>query len=79
MGNRPVAGTTAWIKCELVVDVPTEARYISLGCRLIGTGKLWFDDLKFEVVGKNVPVTDTYVDKEKIKLLPQNLDFEEMN
>jgi hypothetical protein len=76
MANRPVVGTADWTKCELVLDVPDDAATINLGCMLFGTGNLWIDDLKFEVVGKDVPVTDMYRGSVKLPKAPQNLDFE---
>ena len=78
MYDRRVVGTVDWTKCELVLEVPDEAATIVLGCMLFGTGKLWFDDLKFEVVGKDVPVTDTYRTRDKLLQAPENLDFEAM-
>jgi hypothetical protein len=43
---------------------------------LVGTGQIWFDDIKFEVVDNSVPTTG----KEKEGLMPSkepvNLDFE---
>jgi hypothetical protein len=78
MVDRPVVGTADWTKCELVLDVPDDAATINLGCMLFGTGMLWFDDLTFEVVGKDVPVTDMYRGRFKLLDAPQNLDFEAM-
>lgn len=62
MANRPITGTVDWVRVELVLDVPLDAINISFGCLLRGTGQLWFDDLKFEFVGKGVAVTDSGVD-----------------
>jgi hypothetical protein len=58
MANRAFTGTVDWVKCELVLEVSPEAINITIGCLLRGTGQLWFDDLRFEIVGKGVPVTD---------------------
>jgi len=75
MANRPVFGTVDWTKCELVLDVAEDAAKINVGCMLVGPGKLWIDDLKFEAVGKDVPVTDMPA-VVNIPKAPRNLDFE---
>jgi hypothetical protein len=71
MENRPIKGTTDWKEYEIVLDVPENASTLNFGALLAGTGKLWFDDLKFEIVSDTTPST------EQAKLLkPSNLDFE---
>jgi hypothetical protein len=58
MAKRPITGTGDWVKCELVLEVPLAAINITIGALLRGTGQLWCDDVKFEIVGQGVPVTD---------------------
>ena len=70
MYNRPVRGTTGWTKCVIVLDVPDSATNIAFGALLHGTGQIWFDNLKFDTVAKDVPTTSN-TDKK-----PTNLDFE---
>ena len=70
MYNRFVNGTTAFTKYEIVLDVPDSSSDIEYGARLTGSGQIWFDQLKFEVVGKDVPVTYSELKE------PTNLDFE---
>ncbi len=73
MENRAVKGTTDWKKYEIVLDVPRNASIIAFGALLSGTGQIWFDNLKFEVVDNSVPVTG------KISISvkePLNLNFE---
>jgi len=89
MAGRTIRGTTDWKMYSIVVDVPVEAKRISIGMYVWGKGQAWADDLSFEVVGKNVPVTNVYpglssVDDPSLANLPQpsrkrpvNLDFEE--
>lgn len=58
MGDRPVKGTTDWGKYEIVLDVPDNAEAIAFGVNLAGSGQVWVDDLKIEVVGKDVASTN---------------------
>lgn len=58
MDKRPITGTTDWVKCELVIDVPLEAINLKFGACLRGTGQLWVDDLRFELAGQAVGATE---------------------
>lgn len=58
METRAVKGTTDWARYEIVLDVPEEASNLVYGALLSGTGKIWFDDIDFEVVTLNVPSTN---------------------
>lgn len=58
MEKRAVKGTTDWQRYEIVLDVPEEASNLAYGALLSGTGKIWFDDINFEVVTLNVPSTN---------------------
>lgn len=71
MQNRPIKGTTSWQKYEIVLDVPANASNIAYGALLAGTGQIWIDDLKFEIVDESVPTTG------KKPTEPRNLSFEE--
>ena len=57
MHQRPIQGTTGWQKYEIVLDVPEGAQNIIFGMMLSGPGKAWLDDVRIDVVGRNVPVT----------------------
>ena len=70
MYNRAIKGTMNWTQCEIVLDIADTATNIAFGALLNGTGQIWFDDLKLDIVGKDVPITSP-VNKE-----PVNLDFE---
>jgi len=48
--KQPVSGTTGWKKVTVVLDVPKNTEKVRVLCMLIGTGKVWFDDVKLEVV-----------------------------
>ncbi|HYV20547.1 MAG TPA: hypothetical protein VFC25_16110 [Verrucomicrobiae bacterium] len=74
MQDRAIKGTTDWTKVAIVLDVPQEATAIAYGILLSGPGQVWMDDLKFEVVTSDVPVTGQ---GRPSGGKPQNLDFEE--
>ena len=44
MRDRPIRGTTGWTQYEIVLDVPSHSKAISLGVMLSGPGVLWIDD-----------------------------------
>ncbi|MBI1306984.1 MAG: hypothetical protein GC181_10320 [Bacteroidetes bacterium] len=73
--DRSISGTSEWTKYEVVLDVPKEAAKLAYGVLLSGTGQIWFDDIKFEIVEKTVSTTG----KEQTDNTPKepvNLDFE---
>jgi hypothetical protein len=74
MQDRPIKGTGDWTRVFIVLDVSQEAKALAFGILLNGTGRVWIDDLKFEVVGTDVPVTGS--GGHGSQKLPQNLDFE---
>jgi hypothetical protein len=74
MQNRPIKGTTDWQKYAVVLDVPAESVNIAFGILLECKGQVWLNDVQFEEVGMDVPITSIdgnceYPDK------PGNLDF----
>ena len=71
MADRPVKGTSDWVKCKIVLDVPATAANISYGAVLNGSGQIWFDNLKFDVVSNSMPTTDKPVEHKA----PTNLNF----
>jgi hypothetical protein len=75
MHDRPIKGTTGWQKYELVLDVPQDATGIFFGILLSGTGTVWLNSVKFEVVGADVPTTGQKMDT-KLPDGPTNLNFE---
>ncbi|NJO68600.1 MAG: hypothetical protein HC830_04360 [Bacteroidetes bacterium] len=52
MDNRPVVGIKNWVKQEIIFDVPLEESVIFYGAFIIGVGKIWFDNVSFEIVDK---------------------------
>lgn len=55
--DRPVFGATGWTPEEVVLDVPADAVGITYGFLLDGTGQVWLDGVRLEVVGPEVAVT----------------------
>lgn len=77
MGDRPIKGTTAWTKYEIVLDVPSNASLIAYGALLDGTGQIWFDNISIEIVDDNVRTTGSQNGKKSAtQNEPTNLDFE---
>ena len=74
MQSRPIKGTTNWQKYDLVLDVPDDATGIFFGILLSGSGKVWLNDAKFEIVDITVPTTDAGMVQGPDE--PTNLDFE---
>ncbi len=74
--DRSIKGTTDWTKYEIVLDVPLNSSNLAYGALLVGTGQIWFDDIKFEIVDNSVATTG----KDKEAMMPNkepvNLDFE---
>lgn len=58
MDPRPIRGTVPWTSYEIVLDVPENSVEIYFGLLLAGTGQVWVDDFRLEVVDSSVPVTD---------------------
>jgi len=77
MENRPVKGSSDWIKYSVVLDVPVYGEKISFGLLLKGKGQVWVDNLMLERVSNSIPVTDQLNNEEYLeKIIPQNMDFE---
>lgn len=57
--KQPIQDTSGWKKYEIALDVPEDSVNISFGILLEGKGQVWVDDLRFEVVWKKVPTTDS--------------------
>jgi len=77
MSDRPIKGSTGWTKYEIVLDVPNNASLIAYGALLSGTGQIWFDNITFEIVGDNIPITGSVNGKKSAtQVEPTNLDFE---
>lgn len=74
MQDRPIKGDNDWTKCEIILDVLEESGTLNFGVLISGTGKVWFDNISFEIVDKlkTKPTRENlFPDK------PSNIDFEE--
>lgn len=55
MANRPVTGTTDWTRYETTLTMdPTQTTQFVFGGLLVGKGKVWFDDFKVSIDGKEI-------------------------
>ena len=75
MQNRAIKGTQPWKQCEVVLDVPVDATGIFFGILLSGSGEVWMNDVSFEVVGNEVPITSPQA--HTLPTHPANLKFTE--
>jgi hypothetical protein len=73
MQDRAIKGTQPWNRYEIVLDVDPKATQIAFGILLEGKGGAWIDDVAFDVVSEQVPITDM---EKKKQSSPRNLDFE---
>jgi hypothetical protein len=77
MQVRPVTGNSDWTKCEIIMEVPEESVTLNYGFLLSGSGKIWFDNVSFEILNNATPKVlkdrETFLVPQK----PVNLDFEE--
>lgn len=55
--DKPIKGTTGWQERSVVLDVAPDASVISFGVIGAGKGTVLIDDLKIEVVGRDVPTS----------------------
>ena len=90
MSNRSLSGTSGWRQISSVLDVPANALGITAGIVMAGGGTLTVDDMRLDVVGTDVPTTNTntapiptYDDSAAVAAAyrltgyaPTNLDFE---
>ena len=77
MQDRPVRGTTDWTKYEIVLDVPAESGTLNFGVLMAGTGKIWFDNVSFEILDNKIPVIPPDAFAAPVHEKPENLGFEE--
>jgi hypothetical protein len=59
MSDRGVKGTVDWTPYSVVLDASNQAQTVAFGTLMAGKGQIWVSDLRFEVVGTDVPVTGT--------------------
>ena len=72
--EQPVRENSDWTRLAVVLDVDNRAEALAFGFMLVGSGKVWADDLEFEEVGRDVPVTAA--PRRELPKEPVNLGFE---
>jgi hypothetical protein len=77
MQDRPIKGNSDWTKCEIVLDVPVESGTLNFGALISGTGKIWFDNISFEIVDHFTNEISKEISTKSVPEKPANLDFEE--
>lgn len=77
MQDRPITGNSEWTKCEIIMDVPVESVTLNFGALISGTGKIWFDNVSFEILDNATPKISADPITLPIPEKPVNLDFEE--
>ncbi|GHU89116.1 hypothetical protein FACS1894155_05370 [Bacteroidia bacterium] len=61
MQQNGVTGTTDWRKYEITLDMnPSRTQQIVFGGLLVGKGKMWLDDLKISIDGRNIEKLKPY-------------------
>lgn len=75
MHKNKIQGSIDWQPFDVVLDVPAEAGSMIFGVMLAGTGQVWFDDIQFEEVSDQVPITGIMFNDRLEE--PANLNFEE--
>ncbi len=72
--EAPVRGTSGWSRVAVVLDIDDSAEAVAFGFMLVGSGRAWADDLAFEEVGDDVPVTAE--GRRRLPREPINLGFD---
>jgi hypothetical protein len=49
MDDRPVR-SSEWTRCQIVSEIDVDAQFIQFGVMSIGGGRVWVDDVSFEVI-----------------------------
>jgi hypothetical protein len=58
LSNDPApGGDIEWSTHHVVLDIPDDARLVSFGLSLSGSGQVWFDNVRIEVVSLDTPIT----------------------
>jgi len=60
LGGRWLVGTNDWKRYDIVCDVAPDAKNLAVQGYVRGTGAMWIDDMRLEVVGNDVPVNDDH-------------------
>jgi hypothetical protein len=77
MQDRPIKGNSDWTKYEIVLDVPAGSSTLNFGALISGTGKIWFDNISFQILSTLTKDTPKSLKEMPVPEKPVNLDFEE--
>lgn len=78
MCGRSISGCSDWKEYSIVLDVPEKSKNIAFGIMLIGTGKIFYDDVSFDIVDSKISNTDCKCSQNfRGSKPPENLSFEE--
>ncbi|HLO96561.1 MAG TPA: hypothetical protein VK195_19805 [Burkholderiaceae bacterium] len=61
LGAAVPAADGVWREVSVVLDVPADAPFLTLGVALVGEGQVWVRELKFDVVGPELATSTTPV------------------
>ncbi len=70
-----IRGTTDWTKHEIVFDIPNDTAFIKFSLRMMGAGRVWLDEIDFEIVDSSVSVTEDTGPRVPFPEEPQNTHF----
>jgi hypothetical protein len=74
MMDRSIKGSVDWHEYQVVLNVPKDATAVAFGILVKRSGKVWLNNVKFEIVGTDVSVTAKPFGETQIE--PVNLNFE---
>jgi hypothetical protein len=74
MMDRSIKGSVDWHEYQVVLDVPKDATAVAFGILVNKSGMVWLNNVKFEIVGTDVPVTAKPFGETQTG--PVNLNFE---
>jgi hypothetical protein len=76
MQNRAIKGSLDWREYQVVLDVPKDATNVAFGILLSKSGMVWLNNVRFEIVSIEVPVTAKPSFATPTPEDPVNLNFE---
>lgn len=56
MGDRPITAQK-WADYDIIGDIDKNAKFLNVGCMLLGPGKIWIESASFTVVGADAKRT----------------------
>ncbi len=75
--TSPIEGTGDWQRREVVMEIPEDAKRISISFHMLGEegAVVWISGMQFAVVGESVPLT--YFEISPWPSRPKNMDFQQ--